>query len=498
MKASELGEIGRILVVGMARSGIAAARAAKRLLPAVEVIIADSDPEPTAAGERDELRENNVQVELGRQDHTLLDGCGLVIKSPGVPPDISLLKEAHQRGIPVWGEVEFAWQFLDNLMIGVTGTNGKTTTTQLIGHIIKQAGWPCRVAGNIGNAVSELVGNVDDNEILVVELSSFQLEDSIEFRPDIGVLLNLAEDHLDRYDDMDRYISSKLMIFSNQQYDDLAVLNLDDAALRERVIPGRAGHVWFTTAGAGSGPHGSDRQPIVYMKGDDIVGDHAAMVTMAAGIRCRHTFYAASEQSGGGRNGPAGGEDSEKVFSWSEASLKGRHNLENCLAATSVCLGLGLAAGDIAAGLRSFPGVPHRLQEVRTSRGVTYVNDSKATNVDAAVMALTAYENGVHMILGGSLKGCSFDRLAEAAAGENVREIIVIGEAAAEIGASFEKVGRDVVRAGDLEAAVRMASSNASPGEVVLLSPACASFDQYQNFEERGEHFITLVEAIGD
>ncbi len=496
MTASVLAGIERLLIVGMARSGNAAALAARRVSPELEVIVCDRDAEPEAAAEREPLEAAGIGVRLGDEDHTLLDGCGLLVKSPGVPGDNSLIQEAHQRGIPVWGEVEFAWRFLENPFVGVTGTNGKTTTTELIGHVLRRAGCPCCVAGNVGTPLSSLVGVTGDDEILVVELSSFQLEDSIELRPDVAVLLNLAEDHLDRHGSADAYYAAKALIFLNQQPDDLAILNLDDRGVRGMAVPGAAGRLWFSRAEEGAGDEG--RQPMVFMRSGHICYDPQRLITAAAGVRCKIgpcMGRDAAAPPAAGRKDRGGAEDSGKVAAWSDIGLRGEHNMENALAAAAVCLGLGVAPRDVAAGLASFPGVPHRLEQVAVVDGVTYVNDSKATNVDAAIKALTAYERGVHLILGGSLKGCSFERLAEAA-GSGVRQTILIGEAAGEIEASFSRAGRRTVLAGGMEEAVRIASEAAAPGDVVLLAPACASFDQYRDYIERGEHFTSLVKGV--
>ncbi|MBE0429131.1 MAG: UDP-N-acetylmuramoyl-L-alanine--D-glutamate ligase [Thermoleophilia bacterium] len=499
-------KIDRLLVAGMGRSGVAAAGAARRMLPQADILLSDRQEVTLDPDTRSSLQNAGVRIEAGRDDAGLLDGCGLVIKSPGVPADVPLLTEARRRGIPVWGEVEFALRFLPNPMVGVTGTNGKTTTTELIGHILRGAGRPCRVAGNVGTALSTLAGRVEARDILVVELSSFQLEDSVLLRPDIAVLLNLTEDHMDRHHGPGPYFAAKTRIFANQRPQDLAVINLDDPNCR-RPLPGSACQAWFSrgSGDAAAAAQAMGIEPLVTVRDGVIVADMAALAAASGDLRGRLPE--------GGRKEPPGGEISRRentrrrrggpveIVAWEAASLKGEHNLDNSLAATAVSIGLGLGPGEVAAGLRSFPGVRHRLQEVRTVDGVRYVDDSKATNADAAIKALTAFPGGIHLILGGSLKGCSFDRLAAAAAGR-VREVILIGEAAAEISASFERQGfpgqgGKVIMAGRLEDAVKIASGNAVPGDVVLLSPACASFDQYRDFEERGEHFISLVSKIG-
>lgn len=478
-------DICRLLIVGMARSGVAAALLARQKLPAAEVVICDSDREPEAA---ERLTAAGVVVEAGRQDEALLDGCDLLVKSPGVPGNKGLPAAARTRGIPVWGEVELASRFLANPIIGVTGTNGKTTTTELIGHILKTAGVACRTAGNVGTPLSSLVGEVADDELLVVELSSFQLEDTVTFRPDVAVLLNLTEDHLDRHDDMEQYIAAKLNIFARQGPADLAVLNGGDAVIRSLTVPGAAPRLWFATARPSAGDEAA-----VFADNKALWVDPAGLELAAAGVRGR---LSGSVDSPAGRNANKTGEDSVKVIDRGALALRGEHNLENALAAASVCLGLGLTPSVVAAGLTGFPGVRHRLERVAVIDGVEYINDSKATNVDAAIKALTAFDRGIHLILGGSLKGCSFDRLAVAAAAPRVSEVVLIGEAAAEIESSLKLQGRAAVRAGGLAEAVRLASSHSRPGDVVLLAPACASYDQYRNFEERGEHFVSLVTAM--
>lgn len=495
MNFSGLDETGRLLIIGMARSGIAAALAARRMLPDTEVILADREQGPEAADEADSLRAAGVRVELGREDNALLDGCGLVVKSPGVPQDTSLLLEAHMRGIPVWGEAEFAWRFLPNIIVGVTGTNGKTTTTELLGHIIAATGRSCRVAGNIGVALSSMVGEVDEDEVLVVELSSFQLEDTINFRPDIAVLLNLSEDHLDRHPDLESYFTAKLRIFENQQPEDVSIINLDDGNCR-RHVPGHASRVWFSrSAGDARVEAGESGEPLVFKRMGIIRASLNGLDIAAAGLRSRLP----GDYSG--RIGTAGGEikktgASTAILDWPPPVLRGEHNLDNCLAAAAACLCLGLSPEEIAEGIGSFPGVPHRLQEVGVVDGVTYVNDSKATNEDAVLKALTAYHSGIHLILGGRSKGSDFDELARAASDPKVSEVIIIGEAAPAIAASFDLVGGEVLVVAGLEEAVRVARGNAEPGGIVLLSPACASFDQYKNYEQRGTHFMNLVKQM--
>ena len=385
-----------MLVLGLARSGFAAAAALERR--GVEVVRADR--------------------ELGNdEDIGLLDGVELLVKSPGVPAEAPLVAAARERGIPVWSEIELASRLLPNPILGVTGTNGKTTTAEWLGFIL---GAP--VAGNVGRALSELDGEVDPDQLVVVELSSFQLEDVHEFRPRIAVLHNLEPDHLDRHGSFDAYQAAKLRIFENQAEDDTAVVPRDLAHL----------------------------------------------------VRGRRVEFAADDPL------PA------------EPSLRGLHNRENAAAATAAARAAGATDEQIAEGLRDFTGVAHRLELVGERRGVTYVNDSKATNVAATLRALAAYEDEpVRLILGGSRKGEDFAALA-AALGPNVHAVYVIGETADELARAIP----DTIRARDLETAVERAATAAQPGEVVLLSPGCASYDQFRDFEERGEEFRRLVENL--
>ena len=381
------------MVLGLARSGLAAAAALERR--GVRVVRADR--------------------ELGNDgDPELLEGVGLLVKSPGVPAEAPLVVSARARGIPVWSEIELASRFLPNPILGVTGTNGKTTTAEWLGFMLDAP-----VAGNVGRALSELDGKLAPEQLVVVELSSFQLEDVHEFRPQIAVLLNLEPDHLDRHGSFEAYRAAKLRIFENQTDADTAVVPRDL--------------------------------------------DHE--------VRARRIEFAADDPL------PA------------EPALRGLHNRENAAAATAAARAAGATDDQIARGLREFKGVAHRLELAAERDGVSYVNDSKATNVAATLRALAAYEDApVRLILGGSQKGEDFAPLA-ASLGPNVRAVYLIGETADELARAIP----DTVRAGDLATAVERAAAAAQPGEVVLLSPACASYDQFRDFEQRGEEFKRLV-----
>ena len=363
-----------------------------------------------------------------------------------------MISAALERGIAVVGELELAWRAIPNRFVAVTGTNGKTTTVELLGHLYRTAGEPVAVAGNVGTPLSELAGELDPDATVVCECSSFQLEDSVAFAPECAVFLNLAPDHLDRHADLDAYLAAKLRIFANQGNDDLAVYNGDDAALAGVDLGGCARRVAFCH---GAGPD--------------------CEISLSEGT----IFY-----------------DGEPLFGVEELGLFGEHNVANAMAAAAAALSMGLDRDAVREGLRSFAGVPHRLEQVAAKLGgVRFVNDSKATNVASAVVGLSAFEGGVHAILGGSEKGDSFapllDPIRERCAACYLTGAVA-GRLAAELAPAVE-AGIPLHRCADLEEAVRRAAAAARPGEVVLLSPACASFDAFRDFEERGERFRQIV-----
>jgi UDP-N-acetylmuramoylalanine--D-glutamate ligase len=359
---------------------------------------------------------------------------------------------ARQRRLPVLGELELAWRLLPNEFLAVTGTNGKTTTTEWIGHIHRQASAPVAVAGNVGTAASSLVGKVAPECTIVCEVSSFQLEDADAFAPEAAGLINLSPDHLDRHESFEAYVQAKLRIFENQDSEDIAVV---PESLRSFL-----GHI-------GLAPSDWRAQQIEFGQGPQV----------SLRVHDEQLWW---------RGEP---------LAWvHDVSLPGAHNLQNAMVAASACLARGLMADDVVAGLKSFPGVAHRLELVAMRDGVSYVNDSKATNVQSTLVALGAYEGGVHLIAGGRSKHQDFTPLAPLVA-ERCRAVFLIGEAEGELADALERTGVPLHLAGDLERALHTARAAAVPGEVVLLSPACASYDAYRNFEARGEHFRKLVEA---
>jgi UDP-N-acetylmuramoylalanine--D-glutamate ligase len=410
----------RVLVIGLLRSGNAAADA----LLALGAHVVGYDRDETLDVGR--LRELGVEVHLGHEEERLLQGIELVVTSPGVPGNAPLIAGAHARAIPVWSELELGARLLSNPLIGITGTNGKTTTTALLGEIFGAANAPAEVAGNIGRALTSLVGLVDEKAWIVCEVGVGQLDDVETFRPRIAVLLNLEPDHLDRYGTFEWYADTKLRIFEQQTEDDTAIV-----------------------------PRGF------------------------------------GEIAGGARRIEFSADDPLPA----EPLIPGAHNRENAAAATAAARAAGIPDDAIASGLRSFRGVEHRIEDVAEIDGVRYVNDSKATNAAAALRAIAALRDStLHVILGGLGKNESYAALA--AALTPIDRAYLIGQAAPELGAALDAEGIPFAHAGDLARAVREASQAARPGEIVLLSPACASFDQFADFEARGDEFRRLVEEL--
>ena len=414
---------GPYLVLGLGRSGTAAALA---LRARGERVIGLDDHSPA---EPKRLLQAGVEVRADASGDALaaVSEARTLIKSPGVPQDVPVLLSARERGLDVLGELELGWRLLDNEFIAVTGTNGKTTTTEWIAHVHRQAAVPVATAGNVGTAASSLIGQVSSEQTVVCEASSFQLEDASAFAPEVAVLLNLSPDHLDRHGSYESYVQAKLRIFANQTPEDVAVIPPAlEAPTRARILV------------YGSGP---ERQ-------------------LAAQIR-----------------------------------LPGEHNQMNGMAVAAVCLARGLDAAAVAEGLRTFKGVPHRLELVAEHDGVAYVNDSKATNVSSTTTALSSYRGGVHLIAGGRGKRQDFAPLASLVA-DRCRAVYLIGEAADELARAWSNSGVALHQADDLERALKLARAKARPGETVLLSPACASYDQFPDFEARGDHFRRLVEEF--
>jgi UDP-N-acetylmuramoylalanine--D-glutamate ligase len=441
----------RVLVVGLARTGVAtalfcAARGAK-------VTATDARTETAIGDALAPLRAAGVQLELGgHRENTFLEQ-DLIVPSPGVPADAPSMQAARAKGVTIWSEIELADRFLKGRLIGITGSNGKTTTTSLIEHILRSAGLPTILAGNIGTPLIARVEQTNDTTVTVVELSSFQLELIDTFRPDISVFLNFTPDHLDRHHTLESYGAAKARIFENQTEADSAVLNADDPATT-KYAPSKPQVFWF-----------SRKQRVAqgaFVQKDEIV------------------FR---------RDGKE-----EIVLKLNEIPLAGAHNVENVLAAAAATLLAGADAAAVAKGVRSFSGVEHRLEFVAEIGGVRYYNDSKATNVDATLKALDAFPGRILVVLGGKDKGSDYAALQKL-----LREKAIL---ALLIGAASEKIEKQIAgsvaieRAGTIDRAMDIASHAARPGDVVLLAPACASFDQFENYEHRGRVFKDLVHQL--
>ena len=454
-----------VTVMGLARSGVAACR----LLQAAGAHVTVADRK-----ESTELREvlgaidrDHVGVTVGAHYESSLHGADLVVISPGVPYRLAPLEVARRRGVKVIGELELASQFLRSPLLAVTGTNGKSTTVTLIGKFLAESGQRAFVGGNLGIALSEAavedfhasrLGKPSPYDYLVVEVSSFQLETIDRFHPWIAALLNITVDHQDRYESLDEYIMAKQRIFENQTASDFALFNLDDdrvAALRHRV---RATHLGFSTAST----IGADVSGGTYLEGDRIV-------TTVTGVR-------------------------QEICHRSEIRIIGNHNVGNIMAATTYALLCGCHLDAIRRVLATFPGLEHALEIVRERRGVRFVNDSKGTNVDATLKALESIDHPIWLIAGGRDKGGNFSRLAQAIS-RRVTRVILIGEAAPLLRQAWEGVAR-ITEAATLRDAVSVAAQGASPGDVVLLSPACASFDMFTDYQDRGRQFKALVHAL--
>jgi UDP-N-acetylmuramoylalanine--D-glutamate ligase len=442
----------RALVVGLGRSGVASAfflqdRGAK-------VTVSDSKSEAQLQNEITALLDRGVSIETGRHGERTFRDQDLIVVSPGVPSDQPQLQHARTLGIPVIGEVELAFRFLEGKVMAITGSNGKTTTTTLVGEILVKSGKKTLVGGNIGTPVISLIPKSTGGTLTVLEVSSFQMETIEEFRPWIAAILNITPDHLDRHRTFQAYVDAKARIFENQRADDFAVLNADDptcVAIKDKV---KAQLCWFSRKHAVEGG--------AYLKDDQIV----------------------FRQNG----------REQAVMGRQEIQLKGAHNLENVLAAVAMAMLAGCMPQDIKKAVSEFHAVEHRLELVATVSGVSFYNDSKATNVDATVKALESFPGNIHIILGGKDKGSDYSVLNPLLR-TRAKRAYLIGAAADKIGSQIQG-STPLVRSGTIERAVRQAFEAAAPGDIVLLAPACASFDQFDNYEHRGRVFKELVLSL--
>ncbi len=450
----------RVLVVGLARTGVAASLFCSSR--GAWVTATDQKPERELGETVTTLGEAGVALALGGHAGVNLAEQDLVLVSPGVPADAPILAEARKLGTPVWSEIELAWRFLRGKLVAITGSNGKTTTTSLLAHILKTAAIPTLIGGNIGVPLLSLVDSSSDATVTVAEVSSFQLETIDAFRPEIGVLLNLTPDHLDRHASFEDYAAAKMRMFENQRDRDVALLNADDPEVTRR-MPSVPRVYWFSRkkrVAAG-----------VFLLEESIV------------FRSDGTETELARRS--------------------DISMRGDHNVENVLAACAAAFLVGAPMAAITAGVKSFPGVEHRLEFVADVAGVKFYNDSKATNVDAALKAIEAFPRPqaqsqasagtgkLIVILGGKDKGSPYTPLRQPLV-DRARSVLLIGAATEKIASDLDNAV-PIERAGTLDRALQIAMREAKPTDVVLLAPACSSFDQFENYEQRGRIFKELV-----
>jgi UDP-N-acetylmuramoylalanine--D-glutamate ligase len=436
----------KVLVVGMKKSGIASAELLVRNGAVVQAT--DLNPLDKLPGAAELLSKLNIP--FAQQTPAVFDGNDLIVLSPDVPADLAPLEEARQRGTQVIGEVELAAPFLQGKTIGITGSNGKTTTTSLIGHILQESGVPVQVGGNIGTPLSAMIETSRPDGWNVLELSSFQLETIIDFRAHIALALNVTQNHLDRHHTFENYAAAKGRIFENQTAEDFAVLNAEDPVCVKYADHTAAAVQWF-----------SSKQKVT--PGASACGDKLVL-------------------------------DGRLLMDAADVPIRGRHNLENVLAAGIAAARVGVSHEQIAAAVRTFHAVEHRLEFVRKLSGIDFYNDSKATSVDATLKAIDAFANGLWIILGGKDKGLDYAALREPFAAK-AHAALLIGAAAAKIGDQLQGAV-PLVYVNTLDAAVRYGYQHGSAGDTVLLAPACASFDQFKSYEHRGEMFKQFVREL--
>ena len=444
----------RVLVVGLGKSGVASALFLKSR--GARVTVSDSKPEAELRDEILLLLEHGITVETGGHGDRTFRGQDLIVVSPGVPVDAPQLLQARNLGEPVIGEIELAAQFLSGPIVAITGANGKTTTTTLAGEIIAAGKFSAVVGGNIGTPAISFVDQAGPDTWIVLEVSSFQLETIVEFRPRIAVILNITPDHLDRHKAFDNYVNAKARIFENQGADDFTVLNADDsttAGLSERT---RAPLFWFS---------------------------RKKEIERGAFVRGPQIYF-------------RDGHSEREIMPLAEVPLRGAHNLENVLAGVSIGMLVGCSPEQIRQAVRNFKAVEHRLEFVAKIGEVEYYNDSKATNVDATIKALEAFpaKLHLHLILGGKDKGSDYSVLNDLLR-QRVKRVYTIGAAAAKIESHIQGAA-EIEHAETLENALRRASESAAAGDVILLAPACASFDQFQSYEHRGRVFKETVHSL--
>jgi UDP-N-acetylmuramoylalanine--D-glutamate ligase len=444
----------KVGIFGMARSGLACATLLKKL--GAQVFVTDMKPSDLLTSGVAQLMELNIDFETGGHTSKSITDKDYVIISPGVPLNIPILKEAQNRGIPIFSEIEVAFWLTDAKIVGITGSNGKTTTTTLVGEVLKEDKKESQIGGNIGIPFSSLVGKVSKEGIIVLELSSFQLERIEEFKPYVSVVLNITSDHLDRYPDLKSYIDAKLRIFENQTEVDFAVLNADDKNSMELALYSSSKKIFFSTQ---------------------------KELELGAFIKDGMLFCKMNGKE-------------EKIIETEDIGIKGPHNLSNAAAACAICAILEVSPISVRETLKRFKGVEHRLEEIATLSGVKFVNDSKATNVESVWYALQSVKEPIILIAGGRDKGGDFTKLRELVK-NRVKALILIGEAKEKMSDALS----DLVSTSysdSLEEATEEGFKKAKAGDTVLLSPACASFDMFKDYQHRGEVFKSSVRSLAE
>ncbi len=442
----------RISILGAVRSGIGAAKLAKKI--GAVPFVSDIAEKEKLKDVLSVLTSENIEFETGGHSSKVFE-ADLIVTSPGVPSDAEVLLKAHEKGLEVISELEFAAWFCKGKIIAITGTNGKTTTTTLCAHVLNSAGKKCYLAGNIGRAFSEVTLDVNEDEFVALEVSSFQLDYVKEFKPEISVILNITPDHLNRYDNnFNKYVESKMNIFKNQSYDDFLIYNLDDEVVSRIVSSSRTKLIPFSL--------NKKVDTGVYKKNGEIIYSEDGKETSVCKV--------------------------------DDLSLKGEHNLMNSMAVIAAAKLNGISVDSIRKSLGNFPGVEHRLELVRVIDGVQYVNDSKATNIDSVWYALRSFDSDIYLILGGLDKGNDYNRIKELVKNK-VKKIYAIGSSAGKIKEFFKNIV-PVETVDSLHEAVIKSKAEAEAGSIVLLSPACASFDMFKNFEHRGKVFKQAVSEL--
>lgn len=444
----------RVLVIGIARSGIAVAKFLKE--KGAEVILSDIKSRKEIGDIIDDLEKSGFSLVLGQHPSISKEEVAFIVVSPGVPLQIEPIKKAREEGIQVFSEIEIAYQYAKAPIVAITGTNGKTTTTSLVGELFKNNGFKTLVGGNIGNPLIAEIEDYLEKDVIVAEVSSFQLETIEDFLPKVSVILNITPDHLDRHGTIENYTEAKANIFLNQQDREFTILNFDDPRVADLAKKTKASVIFFS------------RKHILE---EGVYVNEGSIWSALKGKK-------------------------QVICSVNEVKIPGSHNLENSLAAVAVGVAFGLSVEVIAKTLKTFPGVNHRLEFVAEVNGIRFINDSKGTNPDASIKALEAYVEPIVLIAGGRNKGSDFGEFATKIK-EKVKELVLIGESAPEIKSAAEKVGfGNIHSVTSYPEAVKKAYELANKGEVVLLSPACASWDMFNNYEERGDLFKQVVRDL--